>query len=120
MDLLPIIEKDGVLVIRILENATINEGQATALRQSLYPMIQTTVAPRVAIDLSVIDYVSSTGIALLIGTKRRVEAGLGKLVLFGLHHDVLELFQVMKLVGLFEIANDESAALSRFAPPLPE
>ena len=49
-------------------------------------------SPRVAIDLGAIDYISSTGIALLIGTKRRVEARQGRLVLFGLQPEVLELF----------------------------
>ena len=115
---LPIVEKGGVLVIRLDDTAALNEGQAASLRQSLYSTLAAQTMPRVALDLSSVDYISSTGIALLIGTKRRVEAVDGHLVLFGLRPEVLDLFGVMKLVNLFEIAPDETQALALF-PPLP-
>ena len=117
---LPAVEKGGVLVIRLDDNAALNEGQAASLRQSLYSSLAARPSPRVALDLSPIDYISSTGIALLIGTKRRVEAEKGQLVLFGLRPEVLDLFGVMKLVNLFEIAPDEDQALARFSPSTAE
>jgi len=115
---LPIVEKDGVLVIALEDGASLNEGQAIGLRQVLYTALDVKKEAKVAIDMSAIDYISSTGIALLIGTKRRVEAGQGHLVLFGLQPDVHELFQVMKLVNLFEIASDEAKAMELLTPPL--
>jgi anti-sigma B factor antagonist len=114
---LPVREIDGVLLIVLDDSTSLNEGQAVGLRQSLYSSLSSRTEPRVALDLSAIDYISSTGIALLIGTKRRVEAAKGKLVLFGLHPDVLELFVVMKLVNLFEIAADEVQAIELLPPP---
>jgi anti-anti-sigma factor len=114
---LAIIDKGGVLVFKIDDNAALNEGQAADLRQGIYTALASSEAPRVAIDLSAIDYVSSTGIALLIGTKRRVSAAQGRLVLFGLQPDVLELFGIMKLTNLFEIASDEGQALQLFSSP---
>jgi anti-sigma B factor antagonist len=114
---LPIEEKGGVLVVKVGE-AALNEYQGAGLRQALYAAVAARTAPRVAVDLSGIDYVSSTGIALLIGTKRRVDAAEGQLVLFGLHHEILDLFSSMKLTALFEIASNEEEALKQF-PALP-
>jgi anti-sigma B factor antagonist len=112
------IEKDGVLVITLDDVASLNESQAASLRQQLYTTLASRESPRVALDLSAIDYISSTGIALLIGSKRRVDAASGHLVLFGLRAEVAELFGIMKLTSLFEIASDENHALQLF-PPLP-
>jgi anti-sigma B factor antagonist len=114
---LPIEDKGGVLVVRVSDSA-LNEFNGAGLRQGLYAAMATRTSPRVAIDLSGIDYVSSTGIALLIGTKRRVDAAQGQLVLFSLHPEIFDLFNSMKLTVLFEIATDESEALKHF-PALP-
>jgi anti-sigma B factor antagonist len=114
---LPIEEKDGVLVVTV-GDAALNESQGASLRQALYSAIATKTMPRVALDLSGIDYISSTGIALLIGTKRRVDAAQGHLVLFGLHPEIFDLFSSMKLTVLFEITTDEEEALKHF-PALP-
>jgi anti-sigma B factor antagonist len=114
---LAMIEKGGVLVITLDDPAALNEGHAAGLRQQLYTTLASRELPRVAIDLSAIDYVSSSGIALLIGTKRRVEAAQGQLVLFGMQPDVHELFKTMKLTTLFDIAENEADALQVVSPP---
>src|SRR3954466_13712178 len=98
---LQISEEGGVLVVTLDNPATLNEGQAAAVRQALYGALDGREGPQVLLDLSPIDYISSTGIALMIGTKRRVEARAGRLVLAGLHPEVYALFRVMKLVDLF-------------------
>jgi anti-anti-sigma factor len=104
------------MLIVLDDSAALNEGQAAGIRQTLYPLLATTSDLRVAIDLSAIDYISSTGIALLIGTKRRVEAAQGKLALFGFQPEVLDLFVSMKLVNLFEIVDDEAQAMELLSP----
>lgn len=115
------IEKKGdVVVMRLGDVATLNEGQATGLRQQIYTELSKSESPRVAIDLSLVDYLSSTGIAVLIGTMRRVEAAQGRLVLFSLRQEILDVFGIMKLVNLFEIADDESQAVQLLSSPRPE
>jgi anti-sigma B factor antagonist len=113
---LAIDDKGGVLVVNVA-GAALNDFQGAGLRQGLYETLAKTPAPRVAMNLSDVDFVSSTGIALLIGTKRRVDAAEGQFVLFGLHPEILDLFNSMKLTALFDIAADEPEALSRFPSP---
>ena len=114
---LPVIEKDGVLVIAFEEGSSLNEAPSAGIRQGIYAVLQAEPERRAVVDLSKIDYISSTGIAFLIGIKRRVEGGGGRLVLVGLQADVLELFGVMKLVNLFEITTTQAEALELLGPP---
>ncbi len=114
---LPFSEKGGVLLVKIDDEA-LNEGQAAGVRQCLYEALAARPTPRVAIDLTSVDHLTSTGIALLIGTKRRVDAAHGQLVIFGLIPEIFDLFSSMKLTTLFEISTDETQALTLF-PSLP-
>jgi anti-sigma B factor antagonist len=114
---LPIVEKDGVLVVTLGETAALIEGHAANVRQSVYSALEGRPEPQVVIDLSAIDYITSTGIALLIGTKRRVEARSGRLIIAGLQPEIAHLFAVMKLAQLFEIADNEAQALELLSSP---
>lgn len=106
-------DQDGVLILTLDDLATVNDGQALAPRQAIYQAATQADVPRVAIDLTAIDFLSSSGVAMLIGLKRRVEGKAGRMVLFGIHPYVMDLFQVMKLVELFQIAPaaEEAVAL---------
>jgi anti-sigma B factor antagonist len=115
---LPIEEMGSVLVVRIGQNSALNELETSGLRQAVYDALAARPSPLVAIDLTGVDSITSTGIALLIGTKRRVDAAEGQLVLFGLHPDIHDLFNSMKLTALFDIADSATAALALF-PSLP-
>jgi anti-anti-sigma factor len=117
----PLIREEGdILVITLEDPVAVNEGQAHGLRQALFGAVEARQGPKVAIDLGSIDYLSSTGIALMIGLKRRVEARNGRLTLFRLQGEVLELFGVMKLVDLFQIVEDRARALEVLRSPAPE
>jgi len=114
----PLVREEGdILLITLDDPVAVNEGQAYALRQLLYSKVEALEGPKVAIDLSAIDYISSTGIALLIGLKRRIEARQGRLVLFHLRGEVLELFEHMKLVSLFAIVPDQEEAFNLLRSP---
>lgn len=106
-----IIEEDGVLVIMLDDPDALNDGQAVGFRQPLYQAVMDRESPRVAVDLEGIDFLSSSGVALLIGLKRRVALKNGQLALFRLHPHVLDLFRVMKLASLFPIADDRASAM---------
>jgi len=114
---LTIEEKHGVMVVSLDDGVVLNEAQNSSLRQVVYTAISKSTSPKVAFDMTMIDYLTSTGIAVLIGTLRRVHAAEGRLVLFGLRSEVLELFGIMKLSNYFEMARDEAQALQLLSSP---
>jgi anti-sigma B factor antagonist len=70
----------------------------------------------VAVDLQKVDYLSSSGVAILVGLKRRVDTRSGKIVFFHVQPVVRDLLSVMKLDRFFVINDDESQALASLRP----
>ena len=112
-------EQGGVLIVTLDDPAAVNDGMATHLRQPIYETVLDQQTPRVAVDLGPIDYLSSSGVALLIGIKRRVDQVQGHLVLFAIHPDVFDLLSSMKLISLFKVAPNQAEALE-LLPPIPD
>ena len=67
--------------------------------------------PRLAIDLSKLEYISSAGLRVLLLAARKVQQAQGKLVLFGLSSGVREVFSISGFDTIFTIRDDAEAAL---------
>jgi anti-sigma B factor antagonist len=109
-------EESDVLVIMIDSAFGLNDFRNTGLREALYELVEERNEPRIAIDLVNVDYLSSSGVAILVGIKRRIDARNGKVVLFHLQPIVLDLLKVMRLDQYLNIVDDESAALASLRP----
>ena len=77
---------------------------------------RTRVEPLFAVDLAKVDYLSSSGVAILVGLKRRVETKGGKIVIYHVQPIVRDLLAVMKLDRFFMIADDEAEAIASLRP----
>jgi anti-sigma B factor antagonist len=108
--------ESDILLLRFETAAGLNDFRNNALRESLYELVQSRSDPRVAVDLEKIDYLSSSGVAILVGLKRRVETQSGKIVFFQVQPVVRDLLAVMKLDRFFAIVDDESSARSSLRP----
>ncbi|MDQ3620936.1 MAG: STAS domain-containing protein [Verrucomicrobiota bacterium] len=64
----------------------------------------------ILVDLSAVDYMDSSGLALLIEAMQRIQAYGGRLALFGLRESVQTIFEVARLDQIFTLFPDESAA----------
>ena len=109
-------EESDALIITFDSAAGLNDFRNDSLRNALYDLVQSRREPRVALDLLKIDYLSSSGVAILIGLKRRVETRQGKIVLFHVHPMVCDLLKVMKLDRYLPFADDEHAAIASLRP----
>jgi len=106
--------ESDVLYITFESASGLNDFRNNALRDSLYELVQAEGTPLFAIDLLKVDYLSSSGVAILVGLKRRVETRGGKIVIYHLQPIVRDLLSVMKLDRFFTIADDEERALALF------
>ena len=104
-------EEAGILIITLDDPASLNEGRADTFRESLYEVVTNQSDPRIALDLKAIEYLSSSGVALLIGLKRRIDGRGGSLVLFDLQPYIRDILHVMRLQTFFTITDDEASAL---------
>lgn len=67
---------------------------------------------RVIVDLSDVGLISSVFAARLVALNKRIRTAKGRLILCGMNQLVRETFQGCRLDRLFEISDDEKAALA--------
>jgi anti-sigma B factor antagonist len=108
--------ESNVLVIEFETASGLNDFRNNLLRDSLYELVPNATEPWFAVDLLKVDYLSSSGVALLVGLKRRVETKGGKIVLYRVQPIVRDLLSVMKLDKFFTIVDNEQQALTSFRP----
>ncbi len=109
-------EESSALVVVFETASGLNDFRNNALRDALYQFVDEQASPRIVADLANVDYLSSSGVALLLGLKRRVESRGGKIVYYNIQPMVKDLLTVMKLDRFFNLADSEALALDSVRP----
>jgi anti-anti-sigma factor len=71
----------------------------------------------VALNFSDVDYINSTGIALIVSLLARARKTKRKVVVFGLTEHYITIFQITRLSDFMTIFPDETSALAAAPPP---
>ena len=87
----------------------IDLGSSPVLRKTLLESLKTT--KHMAINLSGVSYIDSSGIASLVEVLKEAQDTKKRLVLFGLGGAVLQVLQLTRLTGVFEIVQTEEQVL---------
>ncbi len=115
----PITERvDGnVLIIRVEDKSRLNESRPEDFRRKLHEIVESHSEVRgVILDITAVDFFSSTAIATLVLLKRGVSAKSGRLIICGMHADVRNALEIVRLANHFEVATDVNEALTLFGP----
>ena len=104
--------QDGVLVIS--PAGRIDTTTAGTLETRLGAALAGT-APRLVLDLSGVDYISSAGLRVLLVAARQVQAAGGRLALCAMGPSVRQVFQLAGFLPLFTIQDTRDAAVAQLA-----
>jgi stage II sporulation protein AA (anti-sigma F factor antagonist) len=102
-------ESAGDVVVAKLAGR-LDSSSASSAEEQLMQLIGS-AAPRLAIDLSKLEYISSAGLRVLLLVARKVQQAHGKLALFGLTPSVHEVFSISGFNTIFTIRDDAAAAI---------
>jgi anti-sigma B factor antagonist len=116
MESFSIREAPEALVVLVEDAAALNDFRSNSFRDALYEAVEGREGGRFALDLGTVDFLSSSGVAILVGLKRRVDGLHGKLVIFGVQPVVQDLLRITRLMQYFTFADDEKAALALLRP----
>ena len=105
---------DGVDVVA--PAGRIDTTTVGALEQRLSALLAAP-RPRVVIDLSGVDYISSAGLRVLLVAARRVQQSGGQLALCAMGDAVRQVFQLAGFVPLFTIRQTRAEAVTQLAAP---
>jgi len=93
-------------------SGNIDMSNSPEVRKALLREIRDKAVTRVALNLTAVEYIDSSGVASLVeGLKASRESG-SRFVLFGLSDAAREVLKISRLLKLFEIYDDETQAIA--------
>jgi anti-sigma B factor antagonist len=111
-------EQNDVLIVAFEPTDDLVTDWQITERDWLYKLVESRREPRIAIDLSEVNYLASSEIGFLVSLKRRIDRRQGKVVVFGVSTSIIEIFDAMNLTRILDIAPDVGSALLRLGSPV--
>lgn len=102
-------QRGDVVVVRLA--GRLDSGAAPSAEAG-FAAILGGAAPRLAIDMTGLDYISSAGLRVLLVLAKKVQQSQGKVALFGLVPTVREVFSISGFDTIFSIQSDTAAAIA--------
>jgi anti-sigma B factor antagonist len=116
MDMMTSIRHAGdVTIVDISGRITLGEESA-ALRNLVMDLLSEG-HPKILLNLGEVDYIDSSGLGALVSSASSVRRQGGELKLLKLTNKVQDLMQITKLYTVFDVKDDEAAAVKSFDRP---
>ena len=93
----------------------IDSTTASMLDERMAPLVAGT-RPRVVVDFSNVDYISSAGLRIMLLAARRIDEAKGRLALCGMGDPVRQVFYLAGFLPLFFICGSRDEAVTSIAP----
>jgi anti-anti-sigma factor len=102
-------EENQMIVIDL--KGEVNSQAEQALNQA-YSEAESKNTDTIALNFSAVDYINSTGIALIVGLLAEARKSHKRLVVYGLSDHYVQIFQITRLSDFMDIFEDETSALT--------
>jgi len=103
---------DGVTIVDLSGRITLGEGSVT-LKDTVHDLLSKGLK-RILLNLGAVNYIDSSGIGTLVSALTAAKKQGGELRLLNVTKRVHDLLQITKLHTLFDVKNDEAAAVQSF------
>jgi anti-sigma B factor antagonist len=108
------IETQGSIVVARVDDNQIGADSADEFKSRILAQLSTERG-KIAVNLSKVDFVDSSGLGALVSLLKAVRPG-GDLVLYGVRSSVREILRLTHLDAVFNCKADEETALSSLDP----
>ena len=105
-------EVSGVTIVDLSGKITLGEGGLT-LREEVHKLLAEG-KKKIVLNLADVNYIDSSGLGELVSAYTAVKNAGGELKLLNLTSKVRDLLVITKLVTVFDVKDDEAAAVSSF------
>jgi anti-sigma B factor antagonist len=107
-----IVEKAGEVTLVEIVSENLDASNERGFKQDMAPVLESDL--RVALDLSQLQFVDSSGLGAILACLRRVNARGGDLKLYGMTRPVRALFELVRMHRVFEIYNSRDEVVESF------
>ena len=105
------IKNDNCVIVGIV--GRLDTTNYTVLEKKLMDLIDSG-QNKILVECSNMDYVSSSGLRILLMALKKITLVKGKFVLCSLQENIREIFEISGFTSIFEIYPDKSSALTVF------
>jgi len=101
-------------VVEFTSNKILDEANIHQIGQALTTLIDERPNPKILLDFSSVDHLSSAALGMLLNANKRVKERNGQLRLTNIKPQIYEVFVITKLNKLFRILNTRAEGLASF------
>jgi len=103
--------QNGVTIVGLTGNL---DSNTSPVAQTAIDEILAGGVRKVVVDFTALDYISSAGLRVLLGTAKKLKGAGGELHLFGLNETVREVFDISGFSTILAVFRTEAEALKGF------
>lgn len=107
-------EEDAITKVSFLDRNILEEANIQQIGDEIAKLIEASDNPRLLIDFSQVEHLSSAALGTLITINNKVRQKDGQLRLCNIDPQIYEVFVITKLNKLFQIHQDAGQALASF------
>lgn len=108
---LNVTDHKDVKVVDFIESKILDEANIAEIGQHLITIVESKDRPKILLDFSNVDHLSSAALGMLINVNNRVKQHNGQLRLANIKPQIMEVFEITKLNKLFKILPTRADAL---------
>jgi anti-sigma B factor antagonist len=103
-----------VRVVEFTNNKILDEANIAEIGQTINALVDERENPKVLLDFSNVDHLSSAALGMLINANNRIKQKNGQLRLASIKPQIFEVFVITKLNKLFKILPNRQDALASY------
>ena len=111
---LDIEEVGDVTVAKFTDKKILDENNIQMIGNQLFGLVDDDGRRKIVLDFSNVEYLSSAALGKLITMNKKVSDAGGQLRLCSIRPDIFEVFAITRLNKVFDIRDDQQAALAGF------
>lgn len=113
---LSVTQHKDIRVVEFTNNRILDEANIQEIGQTLGYLIEENATPKIALDFSTVDHLSSAALGVLINANTKIREAGGQLRLTNIKPQILEVFKITRLDKWFKILPTRAEALASFDP----
>ncbi len=111
---LEVAEVGDVTVVRFVDRKILDDANIQEMGQELFQLVEEDRRQKLLLNFSQVDFLSSAALGKLITLDKKMKSHSGKLKFCNIRPEIYEVFAITKLNKLFDIRDDEAAAVVAF------
>lgn len=112
---LSVSQQKDIRIVEFTSNKILDEANIQEIGQGLGVLIDERPNPKLLLDFSAVDHLSSAALGMLINANKRVKEKNGQLRLTNIKPQIYEVFVITKLNKLFRILPTRAEGLASFS-----